>query len=82
MSKYYVVSEEETLFVSENKEEAEAYADQKRDEAINAQLEEWGDDVEDCSEERRNEAAWAIGANGQLFEVMDEKALRENDPDL
>ena len=77
MKKYYVVNEEQIVFGPASKEEAEFEADSMRETAINEKLEEWGCDPDDCSEERRMEAAWAIGCDGDLFEVISEEKCGE-----
>lgn len=76
--KYYVISEGNIIFGPANKDLAEDYAYQERKKAIYNQLFEWGyDHPDECSGEQLKKAAWALGASGSLFEVVNENECEE-----
>lgn len=77
MKKYYVINEEEVVFGSASRNEAECEAERLRDLAINKKLMDWGYDPDDCSDKNISEAAWAVGSDGELFEVLEASECEE-----
>lgn len=64
---YIVINEGEVAYASEDKEDAEAYADTKGYEARKRVLNEWGND--DPSDEDIGEADLQAGMDGDFYEV-------------
>lgn len=62
---------------SEAKDASEVIFEMK----INEKLEDWGLDPADCSEKRQYEAAYAVGMDGEMPEVMTVKAYKEQQED-
>ena len=71
MKKYYVINEDEAVFGPASRNEAELEAERLRELAIDKKLDDWGYDPDDCSDKKIAEAAWAVGADGDLFEVLE-----------
>ena len=71
MKEYYVINQEEAVFGPASRNKAEHEAERLRELAIDKKLVEWGYDPDDCSDKQVAEAAWAVGADGDLFEVLD-----------
>ncbi|MEY8425069.1 hypothetical protein AALB52_20480 [Lachnospiraceae bacterium 38-14] len=64
---YIVINEGEVVYASEDKEDADAYADTKGYEARQRVLSEWGND--DPSDEDVAEADLQAGMDGDYYEV-------------
>ena len=78
MKKFYVVNEGQIVFGPASKAKAKLEAENMREAAIVEQLKAWGyEDPDDWSEKRIAEAAFEIGAEGELFEVVEESKLNE-----
>lgn len=71
MKEYYVINEEEAVFGPASRNEAECEAERLRELAIENKLIDWGYDPYDCSDKQIAEAEWAVGADGDLFEVLE-----------
>lgn len=71
MKEYYVINQEEAVFGPASRNEAEHEAERLRELAIDKKLVDWGYDPNDCSDKQVAEATWAVGADGDLFEVLD-----------
>ena len=69
MRKYIVVRSGEIVFVSDNEEEAEEYANQKMDEAIDEAAEEMGIDADDIDQVWR--AQYQAGYDGEIYETVE-----------
>lgn len=64
---YVVLREGEVVFASEDREDAEGYAESKGFEARAEVLDEWG--IDDPSEKDVFEADWQAGFDGDCYEV-------------
>ncbi len=71
MKEYYVINQEEAIFGPASRNKAEHEAERLRELAIDKKLVDWGYDPNDCSDKQVAEAAWAVGADGDLFEVLE-----------
>lgn len=76
---YVVLREGEVVFASEDREDAEGYAESKGFEARAEVLDEWG--IDDPSEKDVFEADWQAGFDGDCYEVkaVDLSDLPEDD---